>query len=226
MTLIKSPVATPDRDHIDCTQLGADVLAYAGFAHPTRSFIAEMLELLVSSLENVVPVADHASDYAERLADHFRGWAEAIREEADTDLVPRDNDEAEVMIGQTHALVPWSAIHRLRALADNAGYALTQETSIPLKALRDAARYLPHIGLRPIRMALSLEAGVVTGGALDSQFPIRCALIDCDSHQDGARTLRLGPAGAGRVVDIALGGLGVNMDDVFHGPEDKCWAYD
>ena len=87
-----------------------------------------------------------------------------------------------------------------------------------------AVMHLPHVVLRPIRIALALEAGVVTGGALDSQIPIRCALIDYDSHQDGARTLRLGPVGAARVVDIALGGLSVNMDDVFHGPEDQRWA--
>ena len=224
MTLIHSPVATPDRDHIDCTQLGADVLAYAGFAHPTRPFIAEMLALRVSALEHVVAEEDHASEYAERLADHFRGWAEAIREEAETELVPQGEDEPEVITGQTHALVPWSAIHGLRALADNADYALTQEGSTAQKALRAAASHLPHAVLRPIRIALALEAGVVTGGALDPQMPIRCALINYDSHQDGARTLRLGPVGAARVVDIALGGLRVNMDDVFHGPEDKRWA--
>ena len=175
MTLIHSPVATPDRDHIDCTQLGADVLAYAGFAHPTRPFIAEMLALRVSALEHVVAEEDHASEYAERLADHFRGWAEAIREEAETELVPQGEDEPEVITGQTHALVPWSAIHGLRALADNADYALTQEGSTALKALRDAASHLSHAVLRPLRSPPCSTAAGLIGRRSARPTPRPCA---------------------------------------------------
>jgi len=206
---------TPSPDEVDCTQLAANLLGFAGLTHPTRAHAADVLELIAAALDTVRPDDEAMTQHAQELAAHFHAWAETVRE------VPADPDRspftARAVVGiDTHGLVPLQALDRLRFLAARAGK--PQIKQVPeIKALRDAADRLPVERLKPIRLALTVEGGIVQGGALDSQLPIDLAIIDYDEKGEGARLVRQrdGRRACAHVYAPTLGRPEIDLDELF-----------
>ena len=210
-------VSTPKPDHINAQQLAANLLALAGYGHPTHEFIIDSLELIADALDIINPDDDEHAERAEDLAAHFRQWASNLSL-APTSLDTSKQPSASIT-GQTHALVPLQALHGLRLLAATTRGFDTTSTS-GATALRNAAENLPVVDLQPIRVAVSVEGGVVQGGALDSQLGVSVVVIDYDTndHTDpAARPVRQqdGSTSLAWVYDIALGQPTINLDDVF-----------
>ena len=84
MRKLNTRVFTPNPDHIQSTPLAAHLLAFAGYRHPTRRSMMNVLELIAAALDGGSLDDEKAHQLAEDLATHFHRWAQTIEEDAVT----------------------------------------------------------------------------------------------------------------------------------------------